>query len=140
MESGGASLAVTAMVEGQRSRPTTGLSPDEKRKMVDDALEYALDAAVTERPANLLQFVSGKLREWGPERERLRAAPHRHTRLVLNAGDDGAVKLQMDVLPVPGIDAPSLTAVADQQAARKALAASTRAEIRQRADDVAVPA
>ena len=89
------------MVEGQRSRPTTGLSPDEKRKMVDDALEYALDAAVTERPANLLQFVSGKLREWGPERERLRAAPHRHTRLVLNAGDDGAVKLQMDVLPVP---------------------------------------
>ena len=38
------------------------LSPEEKKQQVQDALEYALDAAILERPSDPIAFVSSKLR------------------------------------------------------------------------------
>ena len=38
------------------------LSPEAKRKVVEQALEYAIDAAIISRPTDLLGFVTERLR------------------------------------------------------------------------------
>ena len=45
-----------------RSAPGAPLTPEEKRKQVEQALEYALDAAVIEKPGDVLPYVTMKLR------------------------------------------------------------------------------
>ena len=53
-----------------RSAPGAPLTAEEKRKQVEQALEYALDAAVIEKPDDVLPYVTMKLRVRAPSGRR----------------------------------------------------------------------